>query len=229
MYFNFIGLHSVFCEAIRRHEPTVAFPLTNGRGRFLFLIFIPTDSDGKIKWSALELYLILSRTQAILRFDLKGQHYHQGDFRIKLTGSDIAAIREELGLGGVHGGGEEFDLERFLTSLNDAIPLTLPLEEKIAAIQSEDGLVKANCSKFLDNALKVHLIGPRKLERPKKPREETLRKLYSLSAEPKTIASLVRNLKALNWTVSWTESKPLDAEGSFEKLWLKMTAALKNK
>jgi hypothetical protein len=41
--FNFTGLHSVFKEAIARHEPTVAFPLSNGVGRFLFLIFIPTD------------------------------------------------------------------------------------------------------------------------------------------------------------------------------------------
>lgn len=227
MYFNFTGLHPVFCEAIRRHEPTVAFPLANGRGRFLFLIFIPTDSEGKIKWSALELFIILSRTQAILKFDLMGQHYHQGDFKIRLTSADIAAIRAELGLDGATSNGPAFELAQFLSVLNAAIPSTLPLEQKIQAIQSDAAMVKAHCGKFVDSALKIHLLGPRKLELPKKPREETLRKLYTLNAAPKTIASLVRNLKALNWTVSWTDKVSSDADEDFEQLWLKTTTALK--
>jgi hypothetical protein len=228
MYFNFTGLHPVFCEAIKRHEPTVAFPLANGRGRFLFLIFIPTDSDGKIKWSALELFVILSRTQAILKFDLMGQHYHQGDFRIRLSNDDVTAIRAELGLEEAALDGQAFDLARFLQVLNAAIPASLPLAQKIKAIQSEATMVKAHCGKFVDSALKVHLLGPRKLEHPKKPREETLRKLYALTASPDTIASLVKNLKALNWTVSWTEKAPVNVEGGFEKLWLKTIAALKD-
>jgi len=202
--------------------------LANGRGRFLFLIFIPTDAEGKIKWSALELFIILSRTQAILRFDLMGQHYHQGDFKIKLTPPDITAIRTELDLTGEPCEGPAFELENFLADLNAAIPLSLSLENKIQAIQSEVDLVKVHCGKFVDNSLKIHLLGPLKLKLPKKPREETLRKLYTLNAEPRTIASLVKNLKALNWTVSWTETKPSDAESNFEKLWLKTTTALKN-
>lgn len=226
-YFNFTGLHSVFKEAIQRHEPTVAFPLTNGRGRFTFLIFIPTDSKGDIKWSAIELFIILGRTQGILNFDLKGNHYHHGEFKIALTDADVAAIRTELGLndGAVHEG-PAFVLENFLANLNAAIPLTLPLEEKVAAIQAHQDLVQAHCGSYVDDALKIYLLGPRPLKAPRKPREETLRKLYSLKATPKTIASLVRNLKALNWTVSWTATKPTDADGRFENLWLKTVAAL---
>lgn len=227
MYFNFTGLHSVFKEAVKNQEPTVAFPLTNGRGRFLFLIFIPTDSDGKIKWSALELFIILSGTQAILSFDLMGNHFHHGDFKIKLSERDIAAIRAELGLDVAIQGGPAFELERFLVELNSSIPSSLPLEQKIEAIQSERRLVGEHCGKFTENALKVHLIGPRKIVLPRTPREETLRKLYSLKAEAKTIASLVRNLKKLNWTVSWTE-KPIDTQGNFEKLWLKTVTELRN-
>jgi hypothetical protein len=228
MYFNFTGLHPVFCEAIRRHEPTVAFPLANGRGRFLFLIFISTDSAGEIRWSALELFIILSRTQAILKFDLMGQHYHQGDFKIRLTSTDIAAIRAELALDDATPDGPAFELARLLSALNAAIPSSLPLEQKIHAMQSEATMVKAHCGKFVDSTLKVHLIGPRKLEFPKKPREETLRKLYTLNAAPKTIASLVRNLKALNWTVSWTDKVPCDADENFQQLWLKTMSALKD-
>lgn len=226
MYFNFTGLHSVFREAIQNHEPTIAFPLVNGRGRFLFLIFIPTDSEGKIKWGAFELFIILSQTQAILSFDLMGQHFHQGDFKIRLTERDLAAIRAELGLDGMGDGGPPFEFERFLAELNTAIPSSLPLERKIEAIQSEDRLVKAHCGKFVDNALKVYLVGPRRLKLPKKPREETLRKLYTLRADARTIASLVRNLKRLNWTVSWTE-KPNGTEGNLEDLWLKTVAELR--
>lgn len=226
-HFNFTGLHSVFKEAIQRHEPTVAFPLTNGRGRFLFLIFIPTDSKGDIKWSAIELFVILGRTQGILSFDLKGRHYHHGEFKIQLTDEDAKAIRAELGLddGAIHDG-PAFVLEDFLAALNAAIPLTVPLEEKVAAIQEHQGLVQAHCGNYVEDALKIYLLGPKPLTKPRKPREETLRKLYSLKAAPKSIASLVRNLKALNWTVSWTATEPTDADDRFEKLWLKTVAAL---
>lgn len=227
-HFNFTGLHSVFKEAILRHEPTVAFPLVNGRGRFLFLIFISTDSKGDIKWSAIELFIILGRTQGILSFDLKGQHYHHGEFKIQLTEADVTAIRAELGLDddAIHEG-HAFVLDNFLADLNAAIPLTLSLEEKVAAIQEHQDLVQTYCGRYVDDTLKIYLLGPRPLTKPRKPREETLRKLYSLRASPKTIASLVRNLKALNWTVSWTNTRPADANTRFENLWLKTVAALK--
>lgn len=226
MQFNFTGLHSVFLEAIHRREATIAFPLANGPGRFLFLIFIPTNKDGKIIWPELQLFIILARTQAILNFDLKGLHLRDGDFKIWVTQADIAAIRTELGLNEATREGEAFDIQRFLSDLNDAIPLTLPLEEKIAALQSEETLVRTHCSKFVDKALKVHLLGPKRLESHRKPREETLRKLYSLKATPMATANLVRNLKALNWTVSWTDKKPTD--GRFEKLWMETVTALRN-
>lgn len=226
MNFNFTGLHPVFREAIIRREPTIAFPMKNGLGRFLFLLFIPTDTNGDIKWGALELFIILSRTQAILIFDVKGQHYHQGDFKVWLTPSDVAAIRNELGLDDGDHGGRAFDPGRFLTELNAAMPQSLQLAQKIHAIQSETGLVRTHCGKFVDQALKIHLLDPRKLTHPKKPREETLRKLYALNAEPRTIARLVEHLKILNWTVSWTDKAPSTADDSFEKLWLKTVAAV---
>lgn len=225
--FNFTGLHSVFKEAIARHEPTIAFPLINGLGRFLFLIFIPTDSKGDIKWSAIELFIFLGRSQGILNFDLKGRHYHHGEFKISLTEGDIKAIRVELGLDdGIHHG-SIFVLRDFLESLNAAIPLTLPLEEKVAALQQHRDLIRTHCGNHVEDASKIYLLAPRPLSKPRKPREETLRKLYSLNAAPKTIASLVRNLKLLNWTVSWTATQPSNSDGRFERLWLKTVAALR--
>lgn len=228
--FNFTGLHSVFREAIQRHEPSVAFTLVNGRGRFLFLIFIPTDSKGDIKWSAIELFIILGRTQGVLRFDLKGQHYHVGEFKIRMTEKDVEAIRTELGLddGAIHHG-TPFVIDAFLADLNAAMPLTVSLEDKVAGIQEQLTLVKTHCAKYVDDALKIHLLGPRPLNKPRKPREETLRKLYYLKADPKAIASLVRNLKALNWTVAWTDSEPSNAEAQFDRLWTSTATALRTR
>ncbi len=149
----------MFKEALQRHEPTIAFAIDNGHGRFLFLLFIPTDTNGNIKWNALELFIILSRTQAILHSDLKGQHFHQGDFKVQLTEHDVAAIRAELGLDdGAPHLGNAFDINRFLQDLNAAIPLTLPLEEKVAAMREQPDLIRTYCKKHIADALKIYLM-----------------------------------------------------------------------
>ena len=48
MPFNFTGLAGVYREAYLRNDPTVAFELRNGRGRFVFLIFF-SEEDSTVK------------------------------------------------------------------------------------------------------------------------------------------------------------------------------------
>ena len=217
--FNFTGLHSVFKEAIDRHELTIAFPLANGRGRFGFFIFIPTKENGHIKWAKLELFLVLGRTQGVRQLPLYGNHYHGGDFQVYLKPADLTAIYNELGLGEADPVGVTFNMEIFLAALNSAIPLTLPLAAKVATLKNNINVLRPIMPKHLDDATKVYLLGKRKLTLPYKPREETLRKLCYLKAEPETIAALIDRLKERNWTLRWTAEKPDEDGSAFDVLW----------
>jgi hypothetical protein len=205
--FNFKGLHPTFLEAVNRHEPSIAFTLTEGRGRFMFLLFLTTDSAGRIAWGNLELFIFLARTQKMLPFMLLGNHKVAGDFKIRLRQSDEQAIRTELGLG-EQAIGPAFDLNDFLGKLNGMIPDSIPLETKIAVIKSEKAAIEAHCKRYLDDASKVYLLSVRPLPDGKRPREETLRKLYLLEAEPAAIAALIRNLRKIRWTTYWTATEP---------------------
>lgn len=207
MEFNFKGLHPVFLEAVNRHEPSVAFALAEGKGRFVFLLFMATDSTGRILWGELELFMLLAGTQKMLRFKLLGNHKIAGDFKIRLIEDDERAIRAELGIGDAVGG-PAFALRDFLNKLNGMIPTSIPLEAKVALIRNEKRAIEAHCRTYLDDASKVYLLGARQLPEGKRPREETLRKLYMLDAEPSAIAALIRNLRRIRWTTYWTATEP---------------------
>lgn len=217
MIFNFSGLHSVFIEAIHRHEPTIAFPLINGRGRFVFLLFIPSDKAGKIKWDKIELFIILGRTQRVLPFDLTGNHLHKGVFNIATRSADEQAFRAELGIENADRG--NFSLSDFLAQLNNMIPTSISLEDKISCIQENREQVRMHCGRHINSATRVHLLRPQPVALPKKPREETLRKLYMLEEDKKAISRLIEKLKERNWTVAWTDVKPDGVK--FLEIWQK--------
>jgi hypothetical protein len=208
MDFNFKGLHRVFLEAVNRHEPSIAFTLSEGRGRFIFLLFLKTDSAGSVKWKDLELFILLACTRKMLKFRLYGNHKYAGDFRIFPSKADEKAIREELGLRQV-AEGPGFNLLDFLGKLDAMIPDTISLEKKVTLINSIKPEIVAHCGDYIDDASKVYPVGIICLPSNKHPREETLRKLYMLNtAKPAVIADLIRNLKAINYTISWTAIKP---------------------
>lgn len=221
MLFNFTGLHAVFKEAILRREPSVAFQVSNGQGKFTFLLFIVTNKNGDIQWGNLELFIILARTQGFLALPLRGNHYKAGDFKVTLSGADEQAIRAELGIEDAIQG--KFSFGDFLSDLNSSIPQELAFEEKIACIQAHKVIVREKCGSHIDGATKVYLLGRLPLSLPKRPREETLRKLYMLNADPKAIARLIHHLKRLNWTTRWTATKPSDDR--FAALWAEASSA----
>jgi hypothetical protein len=219
--FNFRGLHPAFVEAVNRHEPSIAFSLTDGRGKFTFLLFLRTDSKGKIAWGKLELFIVLGTTQQVRRFQLYGNH-RQGDFTIWLKPDDEAAIRAELGLNDAESG-PAFVLPNFLAKLNAMIPASIPLEAKIDTMKQERLAIDAYCKDYVEDATKVHLLGVKALPAGHMPREETLRKLYMLNARTADIAALIGNLKAIRWTVCWTATRPTDDK--FAEAFAKAAAA----
>lgn len=218
MEFNFSGLHSVFLEAIKRHEPSIVFPLTDGKGRFVFMLFIPTDSKGEIKWGSFELFIVLGRTQTILSKKLLGNHYNKGDFKVRFDNADEQVIRKELGIDG-SSEGRLFAFKDFLDSLNSLIPASISLQSKIETLQQNRDMASIHCSKYLEDASKIYLLGKKELTGCR-PREETLRKLYMLNGDPAAIAKLITHLKQRNWTVCWTDKKP-DGD-AFSAVWQKV-------
>lgn len=225
MEFNFKGLHPAFLEAVNRHEPSIAFALAEGKGKFVFLLFMTTDSSGRIVWGDLELFILLARTQRMLQFKLLGNHKKAGDFKVRLDENDEQAIRGELGLGQT-AGSPVFVLLDFLAKLNGMIPTFIPLEDKIAVIGSERAAVETHCKKYLDDASKVYLLAARRLPDGHRPREETLRKLYMLNANPTAIAALIRSLKRVRWTTYWTAQKP--ASDAFADVFAKVAGIAGN-
>ncbi|RKP48278.1 hypothetical protein [Trinickia fusca] len=206
--FNFTGLHPAFLEAVQRHEPSIAFTLIDGLGKFTFLLFLRTDSAGKIVWGELELFILLARTQGVIRRKLYGHHRAAGDFTAYLTNDNEKAIRAELGLGESATGAAAFVLHDFLAKLNEMIPASISLEAKMAVIKEHRTVIQTHCADYIDNASKVYLLRVGPLEAGKKPREETLRKLYMLAAPREDVAALIRNLKQIRWTTFWTETRP---------------------
>jgi hypothetical protein len=220
--FNFTGLHALFLEAVQRHEPSIAFTLSDGRGKFSFLIFMTTDSKGDMQWNDLRLFIILGCTQKILRLKLLGNHKIHGDFKVRFGAQDEASIRAELGLRTTrHRFSNQFIFNNFLGNLNSQIPTTLPLVEKIKVIQCHKTLINDHLTEYVENASKVYLLGKKELS-VGKPREETLRKLYMLDVDPDIIADLINHLKRINWTVAWTDQKP-DGD-RFGELWAKVVS-----
>lgn len=73
-----------------RSEPTIAFEVRNGRGRFLFLMFF----DPEDKATNDRLLVFLQNTRHMLELKLYGAH-ERGQFDIYLKRQDVAAIKRE--------------------------------------------------------------------------------------------------------------------------------------
>lgn len=200
--FNLNQLKAVYNDAWRRGEPTVAFELRDGPGRFVFMMFFAQEDEQEAKD---QLFVLLGRTQTLLKLKMYGSH-RKGDFVVYLNDRDQAAIRLELNL---QGGPSPFNLVNFLDKLNFQIPQTLPLQKTVETLRGEKEFFKTNSDlrDLVDEASKIYLIGTRQLPPEKRPREKTLRKLYlHLAADNLTVRDFVGYLKRANCTVAWTDN-----------------------
>jgi hypothetical protein len=198
------GFFGVWSEALERDEPTVAFEIRNGRGRFLFMMFFdPEDEKTKDR-----LLVFLQSTRYMLKLKLYGAH-DKGDFRIFLEDWQVEKIKRELQLEG--GEGPAFDITKFLDALNAGIPRSVPLATKVKLLQENRGAYHDDLADILDFHKRTELIGERQLPPEKKPRERTLRKLYLYSSQsPEDIAAYIFDLKRRNCTVCWREPDASD-------------------
>jgi hypothetical protein len=207
--FNLTGLSGIYAEAMRRSDPTLAFEIQHGHGRFIFLMFFsPEDEESKDK-----LFLQLRNTRVFLQLKAYGNH-RKGDFLIYISEADQAAIRQELQLGN---GGPAFDFSNFLEQINNIIPPSLPLQAKLDKIREIWPQVRGSLSKVVDNANKTILMGIKRLPEGKSPQDKTLRKLYVYTnGSADVITSLISALKAARVTLAWTDRQEVEEKSLAE-------------
>ncbi|MFZ3001607.1 MAG: hypothetical protein WA071_14870 [Undibacterium umbellatum] len=194
--FQLNKLFGLWTEAQIRDEPTIAFEISIGKGRFLFAMFFDPE-DKKTKD---QLLLFLQNTRHMLPLTLYGSH-SKGVFQIYLKPADVDAIKRELQL---EGHGEPFEISAFIDSLNAQIPNSLPLAQKIDTLRTNMTAISGYLNEILDFAMRTELIGERQLPPNKKPREKTLRKLYLYSTNSAaSVAAYIAALKKRNRTLSW--------------------------
>jgi len=196
--FNLARLGPLYNEAFERDEKTLAFEVSNGRGRFLFLMFFDEDDTDTND----QLFLYLRNIKRMLRIKLYGFH-PRGQFDIYIKPWQIEKIKEELGI--ESGGQSPFCIEKFLFNLNSLIPATLPLRAKIENLRRNWQEVRPHLpDRVVKEEHKTVLIGEKRVTNGT-PKEKTLRKLYlHTEGDPDDITMLINCLKAANMTVAWT-------------------------
>ncbi len=195
--FNLTGLKNIYLEALGRSDPTLAFEVVHGRGRFVFMMFFSNED----KESKDRLFVQLRNTQVFLEMKAYGSH-RRGDFYIYFNESDQDAIIEELELGQ---GGLQFDFNNFLEKLNQQIPPELPLQTKLNKIREVWPQVKQHLPNVVDQADKTILMGIKKLPLGQNPQDKTLRKLYIYTnGSAEVITNLIAALKKARMTLAWT-------------------------
>jgi len=207
--FNLTGLGGIYAEAMKRSDPTLAFEVQQGHGRFVFLMFFsPEDKESKDK-----LFLQLRNTRVFLQLKAYGNH-RKGDFLIYFSDAEQAAIREELQLGN---GAPAFNFSNFLERINNQIPSSLPLQAKLEKIREVWPQVKNILNKVVDNANKTILMGIKRLPEGKSPRDKTLRKLYVYTnGRADVITSLISVLKMARVTLAWTDREEVEEKSLAE-------------
>ncbi|SOU05523.1 hypothetical protein [Xanthomonas arboricola] len=213
--FNLTGLGDIYKESIRRSEPTIAFEIIQGKGRFVFMMFFSEED----KESRDRLFVQLRNTKNLLRLKLYGSH-RNGDFYIYFDEFDKKAVIDELMLTGTGG---VFIFEEFLGQINRQIPDQLPLQVKIDKIREIWPEVGQKLINVVDRADKVNLMGIKKLPVGSKPQDKTLRKLYIHTiGSASVITDLIGALRRANCTLAWT-SRDVE-EVSFSELMKKINS-----
>lgn len=199
--FNFSRLRSIYSYAWINKEPTIAFETCIGRGSFVFMIFFAPE-DKNISGDSLFIYL--RNVNVLLRLKLYGSRKN-GVFNVYITPSQQQILSDELQL---TPGGSHFSFNNFLNELNDAIPQTLSFKRKIETIRTVWPKVCNSLNGVIDDAHKTILIGIKKLPEDQRPREKTLRKLFTCTNSPANdVQHFIDILKKHNYTLMWTSDQ----------------------
>ena len=150
------------------------------------------------------IYIFMRNTMQMLERKLYGNHI-KGQFYIYLEDYMKKLFKDEL-LIESSVTNNPFIFEDFFNRLNESIPNSIPLNQKISVLRDCWHEIKNKLPKdIVDESDKTILIRLIQLPDNKKPQEKTLRKLYLYAdGNEHEIARLIRVLKKLNMTVGWT-------------------------
>lgn len=192
------GLAVLLTQTLRSGERTLVFEVPQGRGRFVFMMFLAEeDIESRDK-----LFIFLRNTKVLLELDLYGS-YSRGGTHTYLKPDQVRAIIDELQLGVASG--VPFELDQFLMELNARIPPSISVEVIVDSFRDVWPEAKGQLRHVVDDSLKTTLIGIRRLPQGQSPREKTLRKLYlHTNGRAAEVASLIRSLKAARITLAWS-------------------------
>lgn len=195
LQFNFNNLKVIYSDAYISGEKSFAFDIENGRGRFLFMMFLSSeDKDAKDN-----LFIYLRNTNKMIKLKTYGNHKN-GDFKVYIDEQIKSNMISELKFDSK--GGNHFDFTNFLEQLNLSIPQNLTRQQKIGNLRKNKDIIKD--VNVIDEADKTVLIGKRFLSNGK-PQDKTLRKLYLYTeGTDEEITQLIQQLKSTNHTVAWT-------------------------
>ena len=198
--YNLTGLALSFQECCDRDEKTLAFELSDGKGRFLFLMFFDDDDTSTLD----RLYIFMKNTKKMFKTKLYGNHKN-GDFYIYLNDAQKAFFRRELKITSLPNS-IPFEFDAFFSRLNANIPSAIALRDKITTIREAWSEINGDLPReVIDDCEKTKFDRFIKLPKEKNPREQTLRKLYLFwNARPNEIEQLVADLKRNNKTAAWT-------------------------
>lgn len=208
--FNFTSLSTLYDESLYRNEPTLAFEIVNGNGKFVFMMFFENDDN---QFENI-LFIFCRNIKYMIKLKLYGNQ-EKGKFSIYLNEDLQNKIIEELQL--YNRSGDKFDFNIFLENLNSSIPSNLSFKEKAFILKKTWKFLDDSTRKNLvDDSEKIYLKGVLSLPSNKKPQERTLRKLYLyVDGIPDDISDFLNNLRNLNKTLQWTDDKSSEKDFSF--------------
>ena len=189
--FNFSRLKNVYFDALHSYDKSVAFDVTVGKGRFLFLMFLAEDDEKDT------LFLYMRNTLIMRKLKMYGSHKN-GNFKVFISDEVQERMVAELQL---KEGNGNFEFNTFLNQLNEAIPLKVDMNQKVNTLRNNRDVIQNVAINDID---KTVLIGTKTLPKGK-PQDKTLRKLYMFTEESESIITeFISNLKKANMTVAWT-------------------------
>uniref|UniRef100_UPI00223EED04 hypothetical protein n=1 Tax=Providencia rustigianii TaxID=158850 RepID=UPI00223EED04 len=129
----------------------------------------------------------------------------RGDFILYVNGWQEQLIRDELGI--QNGQQNHFILNDFLNRLNNQIPQQIDYHLTANVLRDNKDAINSNLSSIIDDALKVNLVGIRRLQDNARARDKTLRKLYLYSdGNGDDIAAFIDAINADGrFTIGWRE------------------------
>lgn len=189
--FNFSRLKNVYFDGLHSYDKSVAFDVTVGKGQFLFLMFLAEDDEKDT------LFLYMRNTLIMRKLKMYGSH-KKGNFKVYISDEVQERLVAELQL---KEGNGNFEFNKFLNQLNEAIPLKVDWTQKVNTLRNNRDVIQNVAINDID---KTVLIGTKTLPKGK-PQDKTLRKLYMFTEESESIITeFISNLKKANMTVAWT-------------------------